>query len=172
MDDKTVSRKRMIEEARGLDPIRGSEYERGMAELIARCFLKYDTADEAAEVIEEFWKEPLEATHSDPPGNLIAAWDNGGKTAGRYTLLMEDVDGSLYGSQYIWHLSDNCNMPNGESMIREARCRGLWFSREPFSIHEGDIVFGRRIEWSHLPEHVQSHVLGALTDWTSNRKNP
>lgn len=65
MGGKTVSRKKMIEEARGLGPIKGSEYERGMAELIARCFLKEDTADEAAEIIKEFWKEPLEKWRKD-----------------------------------------------------------------------------------------------------------
>lgn len=57
MGGSRVSRKRMMDEAYGLlDPMeakRNKEYERGMAELIARCFLKEDTADERDEVIRE-----------------------------------------------------------------------------------------------------------------------
>ena len=82
------------------------------------------------------------------PRNLVGVWDNGGKTADQYTLLVRDVDRSTFSL----NLSPNCDRPNGVSMIGDG-----------FDPRDAAHL-GRRVEWDALPENVRRHALERLDD--------
>lgn len=87
------------------------------------------------------------------PEYVLAVYDNGGKTADRYTVLF---GGSLWdesmGStvQYL-AMSNNPTHPQGVSMWDTCQC----YVR---SVH------GKHIKWLDLPENVRQHVISRATE--------
>ena len=75
---------------------------------------------------------------------IVACYDNGGKTIDRYCVVTTDKEGD---ENYIISLSHNCDMPNGVAMA------GLGI--------DGDHL-GQKIDFYQLPETVQTKVTHML----------
>ena len=89
------------------------------------------------------------------PEYVVACYDNGGKTADRYTLLF---GGSLWTPSYV--------KGNAECGIDPRLIQGLQMSESPSSPQGvsiwGDCLrgphLGKKIPWSALPAHIQEHT--------------
>lgn len=86
------------------------------------------------------------------------AYDNGGKTADRYTVIIHDHDGEddagdFYGGErYAVCMDENPLMPNGINMMAETH-----------DIEED--AFGERIHWNDLPQACRVAVYRRIADY-------
>jgi hypothetical protein len=81
------------------------------------------------------------------PEHIREIFDNGGRSADRYTLLTSWLESP--GVYMCLSLSDNCASPNGFSQWGAAR----------IGPH-----LGRLIYWGGLPANVRTHVGWRMTD--------
>ena len=81
----------------------------------------------------------------------IKVYDNGGKTADRYTATIHDKEWNTPGSKYVQSIgfSENADSPQGVSQFSEAL--------------DGPHL-GKQIHMTDLPGHLQQHLIRRLTD--------
>lgn len=87
------------------------------------------------------------------PEYILAVYDNGGKTADRYTVLF---GGSLWepnmgGNVACLNMSEYPTSPQGVSMWGEMPA---WNRK----------ALGKHIKWLDLPERVRQHVISRATE--------
>ncbi len=92
---------------------------------------------------------------SRQPREVKSVWDNGGRTADRYTVVLRDRDDEGYYTAFA--LSDDPGSPQGVSMV--------------VSVTEGSHI-GQRISWNTLPTRIQDHVRDRLGETMSGSPNP
>ena len=109
------------------------------------------------------WRPTSNAHTFDRPRSLdvygrVRCYDNGGKTADRYTVLFEDLPDPEglperkvrpYGPRQSLSLSSAPSHPQGVSMWAAAK-PGPWL--------------GRRIPFADLPLNVQQHIIARVTE--------
>lgn len=80
---------------------------------------------------------------------MYLTYDNGGRTADRYTVFPYRRLAGTYGQGACLGLSDDCTSPQGFSQ---------WGEGVP-GRH-----LGKRIPFASLPEHVRAHVLARIKE--------
>lgn len=87
------------------------------------------------------------------PGYVLAAYDNGGRTIDRYTVLM---GGPIYDERLAAsRLAPALFM---SSVLSDPRGVSLWVEIDPSRRD----FFGERIRWTDLPAGVRQHVIDCV----------
>jgi hypothetical protein len=81
------------------------------------------------------------------PGDVVAVYDSGGKTADRYTILLREWHDRRQQLIGCLGLSDNPTHPQGFSQFSGAM-------RGPH--------LGKKLRWDQLPPTIQNHVQARL----------
>ena len=79
--------------------------------------------------------------------DIRSIWDNGGKTADRYTIVLNIKEEDKY---WCIGVSDNPDHPQGVSQL--GMCK------------EGEHL-GKQISWEDLPDNVRKHVVDRLEEF-------
>jgi len=82
---------------------------------------------------------------------ILAVYDNGGRTADRYTVILDSRHGELY---ECLCLSENCTSPQGVSQY--SLC-------DYEAAKAGATDLGKLVSWSDVSETVQDHIRDRLT---------
>lgn len=99
---------------------------------------------------------PRRTTDADAPEYVLACYDNGGKTADRYTVLIGGTltEPTVAAARRVEFLgmSDAPTHPQGFSQWGECQA----FDRK---------VHGRHIRWADFPAHIRSHIVARCTSF-------
>ncbi len=81
------------------------------------------------------------------PKDVVAVYDNGGKTFDRYTIVLDEADAWTPGCYQSFSFSHNPDSPQGFSQFGVCR--------------PGDHL-GRLIRFDALPINIQKHAIGRI----------
>lgn len=97
----------------------------------------------------------------DAPADVIACYDNGGKTADRYTVLF---GGKFWTPGFAEHWWKVCREPR---MLQHLGMSAYPSDPQGVSMWGEDAMrgphLGRKVRWLDLPENIRKHTVARMT---------